>query len=105
LLAAAERDWADVEPAIFGTLLERALNKKERHMLGAHFTPRAYVERLVRPTIEEPLREEWVVVQAAARRLRMDEKGEEARKLVHEFLRKLCGLRVLDPACGSGNFL
>jgi hypothetical protein len=105
LLAAAERDWADVEPAIFGTLLERALNKRERHMLGAHFTPRAYVERLVRPTIEEPLREEWVVVQAEARRLRLEKKGVKARALVHAFLRKLCGLRVLDPACGSGNFL
>jgi hypothetical protein len=105
LLDAAEHDWAEVEPAIFGTLLERALNPKERHMLGAHFTPRAYVERLVRPTIEEPLREEWENVQAAARKLRLDEKVEEARKLVHEFLRKLCATRVLDPACGSGNFL
>ena len=105
LLDAAEHDWAEVEPAIFGTLLERALNPKERHMLGAHFTPRAYVERLVRPTIEEPLREEWENVQAAARKLRLDEKAAEARKLVHEFLRKLCATRVLDPACGSGNFL
>ena len=52
LLQAAECNWSDVEPAIFGTLLERALDPKERHALGAHFTPRAYVERLVRPTIE-----------------------------------------------------
>ena len=51
---------------IFGTLLERALDKNERHKLGAHFTPRAYVERLVLPTIVEPLREQWVNVQAAA---------------------------------------
>lgn len=105
LLDAAEYDWADVEPAIFGTLLERALNPKERHMLGAHFTPRAYVERLVKPTIEDPLREEWENVQAAARKLRLDEKNEEAKKLVHGFQRKLCSIRVLDPACGSGNFL
>jgi len=56
LLEAAKCDWSEVEPAIFGTLLERALDAKERHALGAHFTPRAYVERLVRPTIEEPLR-------------------------------------------------
>jgi hypothetical protein len=105
LYQAALRDWGDVEPAIFGTLLERALDKKERHMLGAHFTPRAYVERLVRPTIEEPLREEWENVQAAARKLRLDGKAEEARKDVHAYLRKLSNMRVLDPACGSGNFL
>jgi hypothetical protein len=48
-----------VEPAIFGTLLERALDPRERHKLGAHYTPRAYVERLVNPTVIEPLREEW----------------------------------------------
>lgn len=51
LLEAARCDWSEVEPAIFGTLLERALDPKKRHQLGAHFTPRAYVERLVRPTI------------------------------------------------------
>ena len=56
---AAHADWADVEPSIFGTLLERALDPTERHRLGAHFTPRAYVERLVGPTILEPLRDEW----------------------------------------------
>ena len=49
---AARGNWSDVEPAIFGTLLERALDPRERHRLGAHYTPRAYVERLVRPTIE-----------------------------------------------------
>lgn len=47
LIEAAEADWEDVEPAIFGTLLERALDPVERHKLGAHYTPRAYVERLV----------------------------------------------------------
>lgn len=54
LVEAAKADWRDVEPAIFGTLLERALDKNERHKLGAHYTPRAYVERLVKPTIIEP---------------------------------------------------
>jgi len=66
MVEAGEMQWRDVEPAIFGTLLERALNDRERHKLGAHFTPRAYVERLVMPTIIEPLREEWAGVQAAA---------------------------------------
>jgi hypothetical protein len=45
LIDAAKADWAHVEPAIFGTLLERALSVTERHKLGAHYTPRSYVER------------------------------------------------------------
>ena len=58
LIEAATANWKDVEPAIFGTLLERALDPRERHKLGAHYTPRAYVERLVNPTVIEPLREQ-----------------------------------------------
>lgn len=69
LIEAARADWQDVEPAIFGTLLERALNPHERHKLGAHYTPRSYVERLVLPTIMEPLREDWSAVQAVAEQL------------------------------------
>lgn len=105
LIEAAEADWKQVEPAIFGTLLERALDKRQRHKLGAHYTPRAYVERLVTPTIIEPLRDDWRDVQTAVQRLATDGKEETARKLVHDFHRKLCEIRVLDPACGSGNFL
>jgi hypothetical protein len=105
LIQAAEADWADVEPAIFGTLLERALDPRERHKLGAHFTPRAYVERLVVPTVIEPLREEWAAAQTAAT-AREDAEGEEAaRKEIEAFHRRLCDVTVLDPACGSGNFL
>ena len=66
LIESSEARWNDVEPAIFGTLLERALDPVERHKLGAHYTPRVYVERLVMPTIIEPLREEWANVFAAA---------------------------------------
>ena len=105
LLRAAEREWTDVEPSIFGTLLERALDPKERHKLGAHFTPRAYVERLVRPTIEEPLRIEWENAKALTLKLRDDKKLDVAKEVVHSFHQKLCATRVLDPACGSGNFL
>jgi len=61
---AARQQWASAEPAIFGTLLERALNPDERHELGAHFTPRAYVERLVLPTLIEPLRAESANIRA-----------------------------------------
>lgn len=57
LRRAAEADWQHVEPSIFGTLLTRALDPEERHRLGAEYTPRALIERLVRPTVEEPIRE------------------------------------------------
>ena len=105
LIKAAEADWSDVEPAIFGTLLERALDPRERHKLGAHFTPRAYVERLVVPTVIEPLREEWDAAQAAATKREADGDDEAAREEIVQFHRRLCDVRVLDPACGSGNFL
>jgi hypothetical protein len=64
LYDAAEHDWSEVEPTIFGTLVEQALDDVERHALGAHFTPRPYIERLVRPTVIEPLRDEWMGVEA-----------------------------------------
>jgi len=105
LIDAAEKDWREVEPAIFGTLLERALDKRQRHKLGAHYTPRAYVERLVVPTIMDPLRGDWRNVQAAALTLANQGQMEQARGTVRAFHAQLCGVRVLDPACGSGNFL
>lgn len=105
LIEAAEADWKQVEPAIFGTLLERALDKRQRHKLGAHYTPRAYVQRLVTPTIIEPLREDWRDVQTAVQRLTEDGKTDDALKLVRDFHHQLCETTVLDPACGSGNFL
>lgn len=105
LKQAARMNWRNVEPAIFGTLLERALVPSERHALGAHFTPRAYVERLVLPTVIEPLREEFENVYAAA--VTHANKGDlkKARQEMNTFHDKLCHVRVLDPACGSGNFL
>jgi hypothetical protein len=133
LIQAARANWREVEPAIFGTLLEWALNPKERHALGAHYTPRAYVERLVLPTVIEPLRTEWANAQAAALLLAHEAteleaqppavktkkdfaaldrhnaavraKWTEARQQLKDFLHRLCTLRVLDPACGSANFL
>ncbi len=115
LTRAAQANWREVEPAIFGTLLERALSPTERHALGAHYTPRAYVERLVLPTVVEPLRADWANVQAAAVVLAgeaaelkgkaHDDKMAEARSELKKFHHQLCSLRVLDPACGSGNFL
>ncbi len=133
LTQAARANWREVEPAIFGTLLERALDPTERHALGAHYTPRAYVERLVLPTVIAPLRAEWANAQAAALALTYEAdtleaaapavktksdfaaldrhnaavraKRKEAVQQVQDFLHRLCSLRVLDPACGSANFL
>ena len=115
LIDAAKNKWNEVEPAIFGTLLERALNTTERHALGAHYTPRAYVERLVLPTVVEPLRADWANAQAAALVLAHEaaelsgkahaQKMADARAEIRKFHHQLCTTRVLDPACGSGNFL
>ena len=87
LIEAAGRDWREVEPAIFGTLLERALSPKDRHKLGAHYTPRAYVERLVVLTLIEPLRADWVNIQGSAPTLARDGKLAEARDTVRAFHR------------------
>jgi len=94
LIAAAEARWEQVEPAIFGTLLERALNPKERAKLAAHYTPRAYVERLVGPTIMEPLREDWMGARTAATEAAEAGDKEAARKIVEAFHSKLAQTRV-----------
>jgi hypothetical protein len=105
LIEAAKAQWSEVEPAIFGTLLERALDPEERHALGAHYTPRAYVEPLVLPTVIEPLREDWADAKAAALTLAREGDLDGALQALKDFHHALCTVRVLDPACGSGNFL
>ncbi len=109
LAQAAAFNWAEVDPSIFGTLLESALDARERHRLGAHYTPRAYVERLLRPALEEPLRADWDLAQAEAMALLgtnpTDADMAKARQVLHDFQRHLAHVTVLDPACGSGNFL
>jgi|TARA_B100001057_G_scaffold263350_1_gene263552 hypothetical protein len=105
LIDASRADWRFVEPAIFGTLLERALDPRERHKLGAHYTPRAYVERLVMPTLIEPLREQWGDIRGAAETLLRQGKDAKALQQVQAFHYQLCQTHVLDPACGSANFL
>jgi hypothetical protein len=105
LIDAAEDDWRDVEPAIFGTFLEQALDPQVRQKLGAEFTPRRWVERLVLPAIVEPLRERWDNVKATALAHGMAGDRDGAIASVKTFHHYLCNLRVLDPACGTGNFL
>jgi hypothetical protein len=112
LLQAAKRDWCNVEPAIFGTLLERALDSRERSKLGAHYTPRSYVERLVKPVVMEPLGDRWIAVQAEVKQLLNAGESEptanqrkKASSVLEAFLTELQQVKILDPACGSGNFL
>ncbi|WP_397404517.1 class I SAM-dependent DNA methyltransferase [Phenylobacterium sp.] len=105
LLGAARANWKLVDPAIFGTLLEQALDKDERRRLGAHYTPRAYVQRLVDVTVMEPLREDWqTALKRAAGWRDLGDAGQAVTE-VKAFHHKLCTTRVLDPACGTGNFL
>ena len=113
---AAKLDWSEVEPAIFGTLFERSLDPEKRSQLGAHYTSRDDILRIVQPVVMEPLWREWEEIRitakehleapehdhaATASRLRRERVDEP----IAEFLRKLQTIRVLDPACGSGNFL
>ncbi|HVW54777.1 MAG TPA: type IIL restriction-modification enzyme MmeI, partial [Rhizobiaceae bacterium] len=105
LLEAAKAKWTEVDPAIFGTLLEQALSTSDRKRLGAHYTPRAYVQRLVEVTVMEPLRADWQKALTKAEDAK--ESGDEAKavEIVRGFHHKVCATRVLDPACGTGNFL
>jgi hypothetical protein len=82
-----------------------ALDERERERLGAHYTPRAYVERLVLPTIIEPLRADWEAVKAAA--VELADAGDKAGAVteLRRFHENLCNITILDPACGTGNFL
>ena len=107
-------NWADVEPSIFGTLFERVLDPKQRKMLGAHYTSRADIELIVEPVLMAPLRREWEEVKAAAeaylneakeRGTKEETQQKHLRSLLGGFYKRLATIRILDPACGSGNFL
>lgn len=105
-------DWSQVEPAIFGTLFERGLDPDKRSQLGAHYTDRESIERLVRPVVIDPLRREFEEVKARVAELgpyryvtaRTPPK-DNPHKVFEAFLDRLRSMTVLDPACGSGNFL
>jgi SAM-dependent methyltransferase len=105
LLAAARADWKEVDPAIFGTLLEQALDPEERRKLGAFYTPRAYVQRLVEVTVMEPLRADWEAALTKAEVAKEEGRDDVAIDIIRRFYDQLAATRVLDPACGTGNFL
>jgi type II restriction/modification system DNA methylase subunit YeeA len=117
LQRAAALDWVEVDPSILGTLFERGLDPDKRSQLGAHYTSRDMIERLIEPVVRRPLLNEWADVRAriaaalaagAAAKPGSRAKREaprQAERLFRGFLDRLRAFRVLDPACGSGNFL
>jgi hypothetical protein len=108
LIGVSKLDWSRIEPAIFGTLFERGLDPDKRTQLGAHYTDRAAIDRLVEPVVMTPLRREFdaMVLKAESLLASGDAKNKRAAINLYEaFLARLRAVRVLDPACGSGNFL
>src|SRR6267378_2294122 len=110
LASAGEADWQFIEPSIMGTLFERALDFEEggklRAQLGAHYTSEADIKTLVEPVLMAPLRREWAALKAELAAAYAKGKGTPAqRDKLAGFQKKLASLSVLEPACGSGNFL
>ena len=105
LAEATDKNWRSIEPSIFGTLFERALDASKRSQLGAHYTSAADIELVVEPVMMEPLRREWETAREEADNLISEENPDGARIRLEEFQQRLFGVTVLDPACGSGNFL
>ena len=94
-----------MSPSIIGTLFERALDASKRSQLGAHYTGAADIDLVVEPVVMEPLRREWEAAQQEVNAMADDGKEYEARLRLEAFQDRLASVKVLDPACGSGNFL
>ncbi len=106
LADAAEADWQFIEPSIMGTLFERALEPEQRSQLGAHYTGEADIKTLVEPVLMAPLRREWSALKGELAAAYVKGKGTPAqREQLAAMQKKLAAVTVLDPACGSGNFL
>ena len=95
-------DWSHIEPSIFGTLFERVFNPEKRAQFGRHYTSREEIEAIVEPVVMTPLRKEWAAIRDSRRR-NVDRSRLAAE--LQAFVDRVGALRVLDPACGSGNFL
>ena len=115
-LAAAALDWSEIDPSILGTLFERGLDPGKRSQLGAHYTDRDKIMQIVEPVIVRPWLAGWARAKAeiaagleqaeAARSRSARTRGRtRAERRLRAFLEELRGFTVLDPACGSGNFL
>ena len=115
-LRAATLDWSEIDPSILGTLFERGLDPDKRAQLGAHYTDREKILRIVEPVIVGPLLAEWQTAKteivamleradAARSRAAQTRVRRQADRALRTFLERLRRFTVLDPACGSGNFL
>ena len=116
--ASADMDWRAIDPTIFGTLFERGLGSK-RAALGAHYTDTSTIAKLVEPLVRDPLLLEWQaarekiakvapkfgMVKTRGKKFRANDALQQGQALYQGFLLRLADFRVLDPACGSGNFL
>ena len=105
LVEATGKNWRNIEPSIFGTLFERALDASKRAHLGAHYTSAEDIMLVVEPVVMAPLRREWDAVQQEVSNLLVEENRDAARVRLGRFQQRLVDVEVLDPACGSGNFL
>ncbi len=111
LRTASTLDWSAIDPSIFGTLFERGLDPAKRAQLGAHYTDPATIARLVEPVVTRPLLAEWAVARGgvaaalAKSKKHGDKAWQQAQAAFAGFLERLRWYKVLDPACGSGNFL
>ena len=116
VLAASDLDWSEIDPSILGTLFERGLDPGKRAQLGAHYTDRDKIMLLVEPVVIRPWLAEWDAVKAdlAAALDRVEaatspadhtKRLNAAERRYRAFLNRLRAFTVLDPACGSGNFL
>ena len=102
---ACKSNWRDIEPSIFGTLFERALDASKRAQTGAHYTGADDIELVVDPVVMKPLRQEWDTVREEITHLLDASDGDGAKTHLEIFRKRLASVKVLDPACGSGNFL
>lgn len=115
LRKAAKHDWSQIEPSIFGTLFERSLDAAKRSMIGAHYTSPEDILLLIEPVVMTPLRRDWAATRTAIEEALAAEDGQPQRrnlranrpanKLLTQWAENLSKVRILDPACGSGNFL
>jgi hypothetical protein len=106
LAEAAQADWQFIQPSIMGNLFERGLDPDQRAQLGAHYTSETDILTLVEPVLMAPLRREWARLKGSLARAYKKGKGNaQDYNQLGTFLRRLSSIIVMDPACGSGNFL
>ncbi len=116
LLSIVDLDWSAIEPSVFGTLFERGLDPDKRAQIGAHYTDSKSIMRIVQPIVIDPLAVRWneakreieltlAKAERANDRSAKTKSRKKAQQIFDGFLHHLAEFRVLDPACGSGNFL